>query len=198
VKVVDRDQKAALRATALSARRELTRGQRQAASQAVVDRLRGLSELRRVDSILLYAAVADELDVGGLVRPLREAGVRTLLPRVRGDHLEIVAASDLLTLTLGYRGIHEPAGPPIDPALVDAAIVPGVAFDLRGTRLGRGGGHYDRLLATLPRDCVRVGVCFSCQLVPMVPREPHDEPVDVIVTDRAFHRPGRAVDAGPA
>jgi 5-formyltetrahydrofolate cyclo-ligase len=188
---VDRDRKAALRSSALSARRELGPSERQQASQVAVARLQRLPELRRARTVLLYAALADELDVGGLVGPLRAAGVRTLFPRVRGDRLDLVAASDLLTLTLGHRGVQEPAGPAIDPALVEAAVVPGVAFDPRGTRLGRGGGHYDRLLANLPESCARIGACFSCQLVPAVPREPHDQPVDVIVTERAAHRPAR-------
>jgi 5-formyltetrahydrofolate cyclo-ligase len=191
--------KVALRRATLQARRELTRGERQAASAAAVERLLRLPELRRdVHTVLLYAAQPDELDVGGLVGPLRARGVRTLFPRVRGDHLELVAASDLLTLTLGYRGIHEPTGPAIDPAVVDAAVVPGVAFDPHGARLGRGGGHYDRLLAALPEGCVRIGACFSCQVVPAVPMEPHDEPVDLVVTDRAVHRAGGRPDLGPA
>jgi 5-formyltetrahydrofolate cyclo-ligase len=192
------DRKAALRAATLSARRELTRGERQQASLAAVERLRNLPELRRLDTVLLYAALPDELDVGGLVGPLRAAGVRTLFPRVRGDELELVAAADLLTLTLGYRGINEPTGPAIDPGVVDAAIVPGVAFDPHGARLGRGGGHYDRLLAQLPDDAVRIGVCFSCQVVPSVPLAAHDEPVDVVVTERAIHRGNSRLDPGPA
>jgi 5-formyltetrahydrofolate cyclo-ligase len=195
---VGQDRKTALRAATLSARRELTRSERQQASLAAVERLRHLPELRRLQTVLLYAALPDELDVGGLVGPLRSAGVRTLFPRVRGDHLELVAAADLLTLTLGYRGINEPTGPAIDPAVVDAAIVPGVAFDPHGARLGRGGGHYDRLLAQLPEDCVRIGVCFSCQVVPSVPVAAHDEPVDLVVTDRAVHRGGNRLDPGPA
>jgi 5-formyltetrahydrofolate cyclo-ligase len=189
----DRGRKAALRGSAVAARRRLSRGERQAASSAVVDRIVSLPELRRAHTVLLYAALADEVDLGGLVGPLRRRGVRTLFPRVRGDHLELVAASDLLTLTLGYRGVQEPAGPAVDPEVVDAAFVPGVAFDLHGTRLGGGGGHYDRLLASFHEETLRIGVCFSCQLVPWVPREDHDEPVDLVITERALHRahPGR-------
>jgi 5-formyltetrahydrofolate cyclo-ligase len=190
---VERDRKAALRVSARSARRELQPGERRDASEAIVARLRRLPELHGVRTVLLYAALPEEVDVGGLVAPLREAGVRTLFPRVRGDVLELVAAADLLTLTLGHRGIQEPVGPAIDPDVVDAAVIPGVAFDLRGGRLGHGVGHYDRLLATVPEDRARIGVCFSCQLVPQVPREPHDQAVDVVVTERATHRvdPGR-------
>ncbi|MDX1658870.1 MAG: 5-formyltetrahydrofolate cyclo-ligase, partial [Nitriliruptorales bacterium] len=101
----------------------------------------------------------------------------------------------LLTLTLGYKGIREPAGPKVDPAIVEIALIPGVAFDVMGGRLGHGGGHYDRLLATLPHGALRIGVAFSCQLVPRVPRSPVDEPVDIVITERAtYHTRARTTD----
>jgi 5-formyltetrahydrofolate cyclo-ligase len=76
----------------------------------------------------------------------------------------------------------------VDPAVVDAAVLPGVAFDPRGGRLGAGGGHYDRLLARLPTETTRIGVGFACQLVPHVPTEPHDQRVEVVVTEASVHR----------
>ncbi len=76
----------------------------------------------------------------------------------------------------------------MDPEEVEIAVVPGVAFDVVGGRLGQGGGHYDRLLGFLDVDCDRVGFCFSCQVVPFVPCEEHDEPVDLVVTERALYR----------
>lgn len=182
--------KEALRASTRLARRELGRGTRQQASIAACDRLTRLPELNRSSTVLLYAAHDEEVDLAALSSYLLARGIRTLYPRVRGDDLELVAASDLLTLQLGYRGIREPAGPRIDPDVVDAAVVPGLAFDVLGGRLGGGGGHYDRLLATLPEDALRVGVCFACQLVPRVPLDQHDEVVDVVVTERATYRTG--------
>lgn len=153
-----------------------------------MERLIALPELRGAGTILLYAAMREEVDLAGAVGPLREQGVRTLFPRVRGDELELVAAADLLTLQLGHRGVREPAGRAVDPAVVDAAVVPGVAFDPRGGRLGAGGGHYDRLLARLSDGTARIGVAFTCQLVPHVPTEPHDERVEVVVTEANVHR----------
>lgn len=184
------DPKVALRASALAARRDLTVGERARAAAAVTERLLGLPELRRPGTVLVYAAMRDELDVAGVVAPLHERGGRTLFPRVRDTELELVAAHDLLTLQLGYRGIREPAGPAIDPEVVDVALVPGVAFDPHGGRLGQGGGHYDRLLPRLPASCVRIGTCFACQVVPRVPRDEHDATVNVVVTDRAVYRTG--------
>lgn len=184
------DPKAALRRSALLARRSLADEQRRAAAARVVQRLAAMQELRNAGTVLLYAAMADELDVTGVVPPLRDAGIRTLFPRVRGERLELVAASDLLALTLGYRGIREPVGPAIGPEAVDVAIVPGVAFDVHGGRLGHGGGHYDRLLAALPDDRLTIGVCFACQVVPRVPQQEHDRSVDLVVTEAGVHRRG--------
>ena len=182
------DAKSALRTAALAARRQLGTEERAAASARAVERLLTLPELRSARTVLLFAAARDELDVGGAVGPLRERGARTLFPRVRGPELELVAASDLRTLQLGYRGIREPAGPSIDPEVVDVAVVPGVAFDPHGGRLGHGGGHYDRLLARLPQTTVRIGIGFACQVVPAVPRAEHDLPVDLVVTEHRVHR----------
>ncbi|MFA9447122.1 5-formyltetrahydrofolate cyclo-ligase [Egicoccus sp. AB-alg6-2] len=180
--------KSALRATARAARGALSPDERAAASARAVARLEYLPEMRRARVVLLYAASPQEIDPAGLVPRLRARGVRTLYPRVDGDRLELAVSDDPGALLVGFRGIREPLGPAIDPSVVDLAVVPGVAFDPAGVRLGQGGGHYDRLLAALPRTAVRVGVCFACQVVPRVPREPHDVPVDVVVTERVTHR----------
>jgi 5-formyltetrahydrofolate cyclo-ligase len=180
--------KRSLRASARAARRSLRTPERQQASTTIVARLQRLPDVRDATTILLYAAQPTEVDLGGLVRPLRSRGARTLFPRVVGEQLDLVAAADLRTLELGYRGIREPAGPRVGPEVVDVAIVPGVAFDPLGGRLGQGGGHYDRLLARLPERCLRIGVCFACQMVPRVPRSAHDEAVDLVVTEHALYR----------
>jgi 5-formyltetrahydrofolate cyclo-ligase len=185
-----RARKAALRRATRIARDELSATERAAAAAAAEERLWRLPELHAARTVALYAAHRAEIDVSRLAARLRERGVRTLLPRVSGDALELVAATVGSPLAPGYRGIAEPAGPAIDPEVVDAIVVPGVAFDPTGGRLGQGGGHYDRLLAELPPDTARIGVSFACQLVPSVPREPHDLALDVVVTDRGTYRGG--------
>jgi len=148
----------------------------------------GGDETRRPVTVLAYAAMADELDLGPLIEALRGRGARILYPRVRGPELELAAAPDSSVLAIGHRGVREPQGPTIDPDVVDLALVPGVAFDVHGARLGHGGGHYDRLLPRLPDTCVTVGVAFACQVVPRVPLESHDRRVDVVVTEAGAHR----------
>jgi 5-formyltetrahydrofolate cyclo-ligase len=182
--------KAALRRTARAARRDLTAEERRAAAERAAIRLLALPEVWRSPTILLYAAGPEELDAFAVLDRLIERERSVLLPRVRDDDLELARLTGVPDLVSGFRGIREPAGPRIDPSVVDVAVVPGVAFDLDGGRLGHGGGHYDRLLAELEPDAVRIGLCFSCQVVPRVPREPHDQVVDIVVTDRAVHRTG--------
>lgn len=185
---MEHERKASLRTAALAARRALGKRERDVASHQVVTRVLALPELRGVRLVVLYAALAEETDVGDALAPLRDRGARTAFPRVEGSRLQLVEAANLGKLQVGYRGIREPVGPRIDPGDVDAVLLPGVAFDLHGGRLGQGGGHYDRLLASLPDAAVRVGACFSCQVVPDVPRAEHDQPVDIVVTDRAVYR----------
>ncbi len=189
---MDPSAKHRLRAATRAARRALTADQRAEASARIVERLLTLPELRSASTVLLYAALQEEVNLGGLFAALRSQERRTLLPRVQGRELDLVAVTDLRGLELGFRGVQEPTGPAIDPGVVDVAVVPGLAFDPRGGRLGGGGGHYDRLLAGLRADAPRIGVAFTCQVVPQVPREAHDQPVTVVVTDAAVHRPGTA------
>ena len=188
---MDPTAKAPLRAATRAARRALSPAQRHEASERIVARLLALPELQAAGTLLLYAALSEEVDLAGMVEPVHARGHRTLFPRVRGAELELVAAADLRALRLGHRGVREPVGASVDPAVVTLAVVPGVAFDPRGGRLGGGGGHYDRLLPRLPADTPTIGVAYACQLVPRVPREPHDASVDLVVTERGVHRAQR-------
>lgn len=191
------DRKAALRRSARDARRALDDEDRRIAAATIVARLVALRELARAGTVALYAATDEEPDLTELVGALLARGVRPLWPRVAGEGLELAEATTA-TLAPGFRGIAEPTGPAVDPRLVDAVLVPGLAFDPHGARLGRGGGHYDRLLAAVDDSALRVGVAFACQVVPAVPREPHDLGVDVVVTERSIHRNGRRLRDAPA
>ncbi|MEX1163987.1 MAG: 5-formyltetrahydrofolate cyclo-ligase [Nitriliruptor sp.] len=183
-----RDRKVSLRRATRRAREELTELERASASSGAVSRLRQLRQLRRARVVAVYAGHGSELDLTDLVAWLRGRGATTALPRVLDERLTLVATTEATPLGLGYRGITEPAGRPIHLSAVDVVVLPGLAFDPLGGRLGQGGGHYDRLLADLPDEVVRIGVCFACQLVPRVPREAHDAAVDTVVTDRATYR----------
>lgn len=88
----------------------------------------------------------------------------------------------------GPHGILQPVGgAAADPAGLRVVLVPGLAFDRRGARLGHGGGHYDRLLAAAQRTAFLVGLCFDARLADTLPAGPLDVPMDAIVTERAIH-----------
>jgi len=162
---------------------------RQAAAAAVVAHLTASPLWTAAGTLLAYAATATELPTRPLLDAALAAGKRLCLPRVATDgDLTLHRVAALEGLVAGYRGLREPAAgaPRVAPATVDLAVVPGLGFDRSGTRLGQGGGHYDRLLVHLSPACVVCGVAFACQVVPRLPREPHDWPVAYVVTEEGL------------
>jgi 5-formyltetrahydrofolate cyclo-ligase len=136
-----------------------------------------------------YAAVGDELDPTALEQAAAALGWRTAFPRVAGTGPLIFHAADRADLSPGFRSIPEP---PADAPIVspDVLLVPLVGADLSGNRLGQGAGHYDRTLANLRQQgpILAIGLAFDVQLVPSLPAESWDEPMDAIATPTAFHR----------
>lgn len=182
------EQKALLRQSTLAARRSMDPDERAEAIERIATKVAARPDVLMAERVLLYAATASEVDLTAIDEGLRRRGVEVCYPRVDGDRLEIVTVDSLDELVVGHRGIREPEGRAANEG-VDVVIVPGVAFDLRGGRLGHGGGHYDRLLELEP-SAVRIGVAFSCQLVLRVPMDEHDQPMDLLVTDRGVHVTG--------
>ncbi|MEN9786717.1 MAG: hypothetical protein RLZZ299_1981 [Pseudomonadota bacterium] len=139
-------------------------------------------------TLLVYAATVGEPPLAGLVAQARAAGVRVALPRVEGADLVLHAWPEGGELSRGAFGIGEPARAwdVVSPADVDLVMVPGLAFDPAGHRLGQGGGHYDRLLARLRPDAWRVGAGWAFQVVPQLPVEAHDQRVHAVVTEEGW------------
>lgn len=167
--------------------------ERRRQQSALVDALPNLPGWAKAGTVLLYiSAFPEEIDTAPLLALAHAAGKRVVLPRV--DRRERRLRLHLMTdpgraLVSGVLGIPEPdaAWPEALPDRIDWALVPGVAFDEHADRLGRGAGYYDRLLPTLPADAVRWALCFDCQLIPRLPVEPHDIPLDGVTA------PGRTI-----
>ncbi len=163
-------------------------------STRICDRVGTLAAWANATAATLYAPLWDEPDV----RPLFD-GLGRLAARVRDDGGLDVASALEPPPGEGWRrgtyGIWEPVGPALDVATLDFVLVPGVAFTRNGQRLGRGKGYYDRFLATLAPTCFTCGVCFDCQLLDDLPTEPHDVPLDAVVTASGVYR-RTDVDAG--
>lgn len=151
-------------------------------SLPIVDRIKPM--LAGVETIVAYYSLPDEVDTHGFIDWLIAEGKTVYLPKVISDEdMVLCRYTGAESLCEGAFGIMEPLGEemPADKVL-DVVLVPGMAFDSEGNRLGRGKGYYDRFLKLLtnPRPKL-IGVCFDFQKVDMVPTEPTDVKVDVVV-----------------
>ncbi len=151
------------------------------------DLLKSLPEYRRAKRILLYCSVKGEPDLTPLFVELIDEGRSLILPRVKGESLELVEAREISCLKNGTFNIPEPdSGVITDPESVELAVVPGVVFDREGYRIGFGRGYYDRLLERVRAP--KVGVAYSFQVLDVVPRDSWDVPVDMVVTEKGVIR----------
>lgn len=131
------------------------------------------------EKILMYHSLPDELSTISFLKKWSNVK-KFFLPRVNGVNLDILPY-DKSRLELGAFHIEEPQGDDIvDPDEIELIVVPAVAYDRRGNRLGRGKGFYDRLLAS--SRAVKIGVGYDFQLVDALPAEKHDVPVDFVIT----------------
>lgn len=150
---------------------------------AVVDGLFRWMSARLPGTVAGYLAMHDEVDVGPLFERL--PGWRWVLPRVEPDRTLTLRDRDVPRETHRW-GMEQPAdvGPEVPVPELDVVLAPGLAFDARGARIGRGGGFYDRLLAARRADCVALGVTWSARLLNTVTMEDHDRRVDMLATEQ--------------
>jgi 5-formyltetrahydrofolate cyclo-ligase len=185
--------KAALRRALAAERRAIPPDRAAAAAEAVAARLGASEALAGCRRVALYAAAGGELSTEPLWRLVRARGLPVLWPRVVGAGVEFARCDDAAALETGAHGIRAPGAGCEASALGpgDVVVVPALALDRAGRRLGRGAGHYDRTLATPgARASLRVGVGYACQLVDAVPVGEGDESVDLVVTERELVRTG--------
>lgn len=179
--------KAAIRARLLAERSGADAALRDAWSAAIADRLGELPLWREARVVHTYVgAVQGEVATRGIVRRALAEGKTVACPRVRWRPrgLDSFVIGSLDELVESRRGLWEPDpawDDPIESPALDLVLVPGLAFDRRGWRVGFGAGLYDRFLSGV--SAPRVALAFSLQLVDSLPVEPHDEPVDWIVTE---------------
>lgn len=154
-----------------------------AMSEAVCNSIIHDGQWRLCTTMLLYYPLADEVDVRPLIQMAHQAGHCVLLPVVVGKDLELRIYEGEDSLRVGAYNIMEPIGPlfPIEAyEQIQIAIVPGMAFDATGHRLGRGKGYYDRLLPQLSQ-AYKIGVCYPFQFLADVPSEEHDVHMNEVV-----------------
>ncbi|MBC7631021.1 5-formyltetrahydrofolate cyclo-ligase [Aeromicrobium sp.] len=182
--------KAQVRADLLARGRAMTTSARADAAEAIALHVLAVPVVSRARRVACYLSMPSEPGTAPLIAALIDHGIEVVVPLSLADHsLEWVAHDPAALLVVNPLGIPEPDGPRLGAAALDtcgAVIVPALAVDHTGHRLGRGAGYYDRALAGVDRPvCALV---FTHELLPEVPHEPHDVPVQMAVTPDGLFR----------
>jgi 5-formyltetrahydrofolate cyclo-ligase len=183
------ERKNAVRASMRAQLQALTDAERAARSTAACARILKSTAFQSAVCVMLYTPLRSEIDVMSVALEAFRLGKVVCVPRVadggKSMHAVEIKSIDDESMTSDALGVPAPrSGREIMHESIDLVIAPGVAFDVRGGRLGRGGGFYDRFLAKAHRHTATIGVCFDFQLLDEIPTEADDIPVQAVVTDR--------------
>ena len=182
-----------LRKRVLAVRMGLDRGRAKVSGQAILDRVLGLEAYLRAKLVHTYVSSKEnEVDTRALIGTCLAQGKRVAVPVVMPGTKTLAHAliDGLDQLVVGPWGLAQP-----DPAAavwlpaearIDLVVVPGLAFDRRGQRIGWGGGYYDRFLAQV--QTVKIGLCYDELVLDCIPGEPHDVPVNMVVAETAIYQ----------
>ncbi len=182
--------KSEIRRSTFARRDALSKEEHSEKSAAIMERLLGFANFLEARIVLFYMSYSSEVDTGPMVRKALELEKIVALPLVHSKKKEIVPfrIENLdRDVRARYRGIREPIPQrckQIPVQYINLAIIPGVAFDERGGRIGHGIGVYDRFIPRLDITTRKVALAFECQMVPQIPMEPHDRYTDIIITEK--------------
>ncbi len=189
-------EKSDIRREILQQRDTMTRSRIAEESRAVLERLICLGPVQRASMVMAYLSFKSEVVTDGLIIWGLKGGKRIAVPRCDPESRELTPCliGGLDEVESGHYGIREPKAQhcrTVPAGAIDAVIVPAVAFDRQGYRIGYGGGYYDRFLKQAPR-AVRIGIAYACQIVDRIPAADHDIPMDGIVTGEELIVPSGA------
>ncbi|NLK07476.1 MAG: 5-formyltetrahydrofolate cyclo-ligase [Firmicutes bacterium] len=179
--------KETIRKKLLSLRNQLPKDKRQAFSHAIKEQLFSLPVAQQAAVIMLFLAFGSEVDTWCIlehgVAQGKTIAAPVCLPATK--ELLIYPISRKEEAVVGHWDILEPPrnNQPISPDVLDIVVVPGLAFDRQGNRIGYGAGYYDRFLSNVPNTC-KIGICFHIQLMDTLPKAAHDVPVDLVITEK--------------
>ncbi len=178
--------KHSLRKEILERRREHPAEELAVKSHLITHLLIDLPEFQKAKVVAFYFPVNGEVDTLDMIRWAHEDGKEVCVPVVeKGKGMKFVIYDPVDELKSGAYNIPEPVGKP-EREHVDLVVVPGVVFDKNGHRIGMGKGFYDKFLKD--KKCVKVGVCFSFQMVDCVPKEEHDVQMDIVINEHEVLR----------
>jgi 5-formyltetrahydrofolate cyclo-ligase len=179
-----------LRKQILGRRDQLSNTDRHMKSRAVMHNFLALPELRQWATLFFYVNFRSEVETLELIAHCLDQGKRVAVPLVEASTysmLPLLIKDPENDLVPGYYGIPEPDPkkcPQAEAGRIDIAVIPGSVFDVNGGRLGYGGGYYDRFLLKDAPQATRIGFAFELQVVEQVPLLAHDQPLDILVTEK--------------
>ncbi|MGD0519467.1 MAG: 5-formyltetrahydrofolate cyclo-ligase [Thermoguttaceae bacterium] len=180
----------------VGARRE-TQQEADFLSRRIWDKMLALPQFARSRTVMTYLDIGSEVRTRRYVPELWQMGKRVVIPYCTARELRLFDLKNMDELSPGTWQILEPKPDwlsridrRVDAAELDLIVVPGVAFDRYGYRLGLGKGYYDRFLQCVQPDVVKISPAFECQLVDKIPVLPHDVRVDMVITENAVYHAG--------
>lgn len=183
-------EKKELRKKIIGRRDRLTADQIKAKSELIARNLYSLPAYKKAAAVMFFITFGSEVDTRPMVEETIKRGKLALAPKAQPETRELIPSQVLdweHDLKPGYYNIPEPGDEslrPHDPEVIDLLIVPGVAFDRRGNRLGYGGGYYDRFFSLLKPDTPLVALAFELQILPEIPVDEWDRRVDCVITEK--------------
>ena len=181
------EEKKRLRKQILALRDAMPADEREEKSRRIAEMLVSMPLYDGTDILLTYVNYQSEVDTTDLVNKALADGKRVFAPKVSGETMEFYQLTGMEDLQEGYKGIREPVcGKMFDAETVKGQmlmLMPGAVFDEECHRIGYGKGFYDRLLTQI--SATKIGVAYHFQIVDDIPVEPHDVPVDMVITDKA-------------
>jgi len=180
--------KRALRGALRAQRKSVAQPLRRKAASAVARQLHRCAALRRARRVAIYLSMGSELMTGPLITALRARRIRLFAPAIVRGHLRFrpLVGRQLKPHRLGM--LQPRSGRALRASTLDVVILPLLAFDARGTRLGQGGGYYDRALSRHRFRPYRLGLAYASQQRAVLPREPWDQSLHAVLTERGLHR----------
>jgi len=191
------EQKKALRTKYLEKRNQMEPEKRKAASKKIREWVFANKRFKAAETVFVYASYKSEVETKEIIQGALRQGKRVAVPKVHGTEMFFYTINSWEELFPGYQGILEPqtAGrEPVVPAKSDVMLVPGAVFDHKGSRIGYGGGYYDKYLDKIFSAygyCpYLMGLAFACQINPKkIPAEEYDKKMDCILTERRVIMP---------
>ncbi len=183
--------KSSLRSALLQQRESLSRTEVIAKSSAAQAQFLSLPEFLRAKTLALYSPIRNEVETGSILTAVLARGNQVCYPRVVADELRFFQVESPVDLQVGRFGIGEPPhqANEVEPAQIELLLVPGIAFDRHGQRLGYGRGYFDRLLNGGCFAGLSVGFGYDFQIQDRLPAEAHDQRIALLVTDKEIYSP---------